>query len=288
MKKYFQLLRVEQYLKNLFVFSPLFFGKSLQDMNAFIAVCLGFVMFCLASSAVYIFNDYCDIAHDQLHPHKKFRPLASGSISIPKAQFILLLLLTCSVTLACLLDFQVLFLLVLYLIINILYSLRLKKMVLIDINCIAIGFVIRILIGAVLAQVTASVWIIMLTYLLALFLALSKRRSDVLLASEGVVTRKNIQQYKLSFVDSLLHILASIIVVCYIFYCIAPENEIHYHSKWIYLSIFFVINGIFRYLYITFSITESYSPTQILITDRFIQLTILCWVALMGYLLYFN
>ncbi|WP_395046815.1 UbiA prenyltransferase family protein, partial [Flavobacterium sp.] len=175
-----------------------------------------------------------------------------------------------------------------YILLNILYSKWLKHITILDVNIISIGFVLRILAGASVSNIEPSVWILLITYLLALFLGISKRRTDVVLSLDGKNVRKNIEGYSLSFIDTILGILASIIIVCYIFYCISPENKDNYHSKLLYLSIIFVINGIFRYLKLALVEQSTYSPTKIVLKDRFLQITILCWVILMSYLLYFN
>lgn len=171
---------------------------------------------------------------------------------------------------------------------NFFYSKWLKHIAILDINIIAIGFVLRILAGTAVTNIEPSIWILLITYLLALFLALAKRRTDVILAKSGKEVRKNIEGYSLIFIDTVLGILASILIVCYIFYCIAPENQHHYNSKLLYLSIIFVINGIFRYLQLAIVDQSTYSPTLIVLKDRFIQITIFLWTILMSYLLYFK
>lgn len=287
-KNYLNLIRVEQYIKNLFVFAPLFFGKELLDGPVFIHVFLAFVCFSLTASSIYIINDYFDIKEDQKHPEKCKRPLASGVIKTKNAFMAMLLLITISLGLASQISTDLLLILILYILINLLYSKWLKHIAILDVNIIAVGFILRILAGTVVSGIVASIWILLMTYLLALFLAVAKRRSDVILAENGNEVRKNIEGYNLAFIDTVLGILTSVLIVCYIFYCISPEIESQYHSNLLYLSILFVLNGMVRYLKLAIVDKSTYSPTKIVLNDRFIQITIICWLLLMSYLLYYK
>ena len=288
MKNYLKLIRVDQYVKNFFVFAPVFFGGVLLDSNLLIHVFLAFIAFSFAASSIYIVNDIYDIKADQAHPIKSKRAIASGKITINKAIILQLILMSSAIAISWQISLQLLFIIGAYITLNFLYSKWLKHIAILDINIIAVGFVLRILAGAAVSEIEPSIWILLITYLLALFLGIAKRRTDVVLAQNGKAVRKSIEGYNLSFVDSVLGILASVIVVCYIFYCIAPENQLHYHSNLLYVSIIFVINGIFRYLKLAIVDQSTYSPTEIILKDIFIQVTILLWVALMSYLLYFN
>ncbi|MFM9825180.1 decaprenyl-phosphate phosphoribosyltransferase [Flavobacterium sp.] len=287
-KSYLKLLRVEQYIKNLFVFAPLFFSKELFDESIFSNVFLAFICFSFAASGIYIINDYFDLNEDQKHPEKCKRPLASGAIKVKIAFLIMLILMIISLGLANLISTNLFLILILYILLNILYSKWLKHIVILDVNIIAIGFILRVFAGTVVSGITASIWILLMTYLLALFLAIAKRRTDVVLAQNGQQVRKNIDGYNLAFIDTVMAILTSIIVVCYIFYCISPEIQFQYHSKLLYISIIFVLNGLVRYLKLAIVDNSSYSPTKLVLKDNFLQFTILGWLLLMSYLLYFN
>lgn len=286
MKNYLKLIRVEQYTKNIFVFAPLFFGKKILEEGALQNTFFAFLCFCLASSCIYILNDYFDLENDKNHPEKSKRPLASGKIEIPKALTLMFILMVCAITFSILLSFHLGFIIISYIVLNFLYSKWLKHITLLDINIIALGFVLRLFAGATMINIDPSVWIILIVYLLALFLGIAKRRTDVLHSQKGKDVRKNIEGYNLTLIDNILSILSSIIIICYIFYCISPENQSHYNSKLLYLSIIFVINGIFRYLKLALVDQSTYSPTLIVLKDRFLQITILLWVTLMFYLLY--
>lgn len=287
MKNYLKLIRAEQYVKNLFVLAPLFFSGEMINSQLFINAILAFVTFCFASSSIYIVNDYFDIKEDQAHPKKSKRPLASGLISTKNAFILCFILLSSSLLLSYYVNQNLTIVIGIYVIMNILYSLWLKHITILDVNIIAIGFVLRIIAGSVATVVIPSKWILLVTYLLAFFLALAKRRTDVILQENGKEVRKNIKGYNLIFIDITLGLLASIIIVCYIFYCISPEVQEHYHSDLLYISILFVINGIIRYLKLAMVDQTTYSPTLIVLKDRFIQITIFCWVFLLAYLLYF-
>ncbi|WP_298137323.1 decaprenyl-phosphate phosphoribosyltransferase [Flavobacterium sp.] len=288
MKNYLKLMRVEQYIKNIFVFAPLFFDSQFQNIDNLVKVIFTFFCFCIASSSIYILNDYFDINEDRNHPQKSYRPIASGSISIKNGLCLMSFLMVLTMFASWMISHELLMVILSYIILNFLYSKWLKHIAILDVNIIAIGFILRIIAGSVVSDVVPSIWILLITYLLALFLGISKRRTDVLLAENGKDVRKNIEGYNLVFIDTILGILSSIIIVCYIFYCISPEIQLHYHSNLLYLSIIFVVNGIFRYLKLVFVDQSTYSPTKIVLNDRFIQITILGWLLLMSYLLYFR
>ncbi len=287
MNPYIKLLRTEQYIKNLFVFAPLFFGNYFLNIEAFKTVVIVFICFTIAASSIYILNDYFDVNEDRAHPVKRKRPIASGTVKTSKALILMAILMITSLSISLYMSKSLFIVIIIYIILNVLYSKWLKHIAILDINVIAIGFVLRLFAGSVVLQINSSVWILLITYLLALFLAIGKRRTDVVLSENGLEVRKNIDGYNLTFIDTVLGILASTIIVCYIFYCNSPEILKNYHSKLIYLSIIFVANGILRYLKLAIVDQSTYSPTVIVLKDRFIQITILCWLLLMSYLLYF-
>ncbi|MDD2888674.1 MAG: decaprenyl-phosphate phosphoribosyltransferase [Aliarcobacter sp.] len=277
MKQIIKLLRVHQYIKNLFVFAPLLFSFnfSLIDMTNTSIV---FVLFSLIASSVYILNDYMDIEEDKQHPKKKFRPLASGKVNKNVARILIVLLSGISLFSAYLLNTKLFIVLVIYFILNIAYSLKLKHITIVDIFIIATGFVLRLFAGASVIETPLSMWIIIMTFLLALFLALAKRRDDVLLSAEGKETRKNIDGYNLEFVNATMVFMSGVIVVAYILYTVSGEVLNRLHTQHLYLTSFFVILGIMRYMQITFVEGNSGSPTKIVLKDRFLQITILFWL----------
>jgi decaprenyl-phosphate phosphoribosyltransferase len=281
------LLRPHQYTKNIFVYLPLFFGIKITQPDLFLKATLCFALFSLMASAVYIFNDLKDIKEDRAHPKKKSRPLASGRISKSSALIIMFSLIFASLCISAFLDVELTAVLGFYLLLNVGYSLGLKHIPVLDIFFIALGFLLRLYAGAVTTNIELTMWIILMTFLLALFLALAKRRDDVLLAEEGLKTRKSIDGYNLEFVNSAMMIMASVVIVSYIFYTISPEVQQRFNSRFLYLTVVFVIMGIMRYLQITFVENNSSSPTAILVKDRFLQLCILAWLTMFIFIIYF-
>ena len=272
------LLRLNQYIKNVFIFLPLFFGLKLTDPNLFLKATIAFIVFSLISSAVYIFNDFHDIKEDRLHPKKKHRPLASGVITKPQSIVIMLILLLLGFALASKLPLLVTIIMVAYVVMNIFYTLYFKKVALLDVTIIAIGFVMRIFVGSYSTNVPLSKWIIIMTFLLALFMALAKRRDDVLIfLNTGDKTRKVVDSYNLQFLDTAMAIMAAVVIVAYTVFSTSLEVVEKFRSESLYLTVIFVILGIMRYLLIVFVKQDSGSPTKIVLKDSFIQLTILCW-----------
>ena len=282
-----ELIRLNHYIKNFFVFLPLFFAIKITDLellsNAFIA----FIAFSFSASAVYIFNDLQDIKEDKQHPSKKFRPIASGAITQSHAIIVMLVLFVLGFSLMIFLSLQAVSILTAYIALNIAYSYSLKHIAIVDINIIAIGFVLRLLVGSVVTGTLLSQWIIIMTYLLALFIALAKRRDDVLIFLDtGKKMRKVIGGYNIQFLDIAMSIMASVVIVSYILYTTSPEVEVRLDSENLYMTSFFVILGIMRYLKIVFIHKDSGSPTKILTTDKFMQLVILGWLVTVTWILY--
>ena len=273
-----KLLRMHQYVKNLFIFLPLLFSLSFADMQGIRDTFEVFVLFSLLASSVYIFNDFLDINEDRVHPTKKNRPLACGSVSKKSAIFLILALSITSLTLSFLLSKTLFGVLFLYFILNIFYSIKLKHIAILDIFIIASGFVLRLFAGSSVADIHLSMWIISMTFLLALFLALAKRRDDVLLSLDGQQTRKNIDGYNLEFVNASMVLMAGVVIVSYIMYTISPEVTARLGTEYLFLTSFFVILGILRYMQITFVEEDSASPTKVVIKDTFLKLTIFFWL----------
>ncbi len=277
-KAYISLLRPHQYIKNLFVFAPLFFSFRFLEAEPLLRTFTAFAAFCLIASSVYIFNDIKDINEDSRHPVKKFRPLPGGLVSIPEAYTCMAVLLIAGLGLGLVLDWRIFFILAGYSLLNTCYTLKLKHVAVLDVFIIGIGFVLRIFAGAVAATVQASMWIVLMTFLLALFLALAKRRDDVLLSDEGRDVRKCIDGYNLEFVNVSMIIMAAVTLVSYILYTISPEVQDRFESRHLYLSAVFVLLGIMRYLQIVFVQQGGGNPTRVMLEDRFMQVTVACWL----------
>lgn len=277
MNDLFKLLRVHQYVKNLFIFAPFLFSFHFVSSDV-INTSIAFILFSLMASSIYVLNDYIDIEEDLQHPKKKFRPLASGKVNKNTAKILIVLLSSTSLISAYFISMDLFIVLVIYFILNIAYSLKLKHIAIVDIFIIAIGFVLRLFAGSSMVEISLSMWIIIMTFLLALFLALAKRRDDILLSAEGKETRKNIDGYNLEFVNATMVFMSGVIVVSYILYTVSWEVLNRLNTQYLYLTSFFVILGIMRYMQITFVEGNSGSPTKIVLKDRFLQITILFWL----------
>ena len=280
LKHYLQLMRIHQWVKNFFIFLPLFFSFKMDHIPLLIADLWAFVGFCLIASSIYIINDWNDIATDRLHPEKRNRPLASGAINKKEALLMILSLVAVgvSVYIFVLGNYIALALLVSYFILNIFYSLRLKHIPVIDMSIVAIGFVIRIFIGGVVTDTPLSRWIVVMTFLLAIFLALGKRRDDVVIYEEtGDKVRKNVDGYNIPFLNVAIVVVAAVMMVAYIMYTISQEVT-ERNGDNLYLTSFFVFVGLFRYLQIIFVEDRSGNPTLIFLKDNFIRIIIILWI----------
>lgn len=287
LKAYFQIARVNQYVKNSFVWLPLFFGYKLKDPLAIWNTFWAFLAFCSASSCVYVLNDIKDIEDDRAHPVKSTRPLASGVLPRTNAIafMVVLFALTCVISVT-LLPNRLIFVIGSYIILNIAYSFFLKHFAIIDVVCIATGFVLRIFAGGISADVQVTHWIIIMTFLLALFLALAKRRDDLVLSAEGHNTRRSIGSYTIEFVSLSMILMGSVIIVSYLLYTVSPEIVKRHGTDKLYLTGFWVILGLLRYMQITIVKQQSGSPTKVVLTDRFLQLTIAFWILSFYLLIY--
>jgi decaprenyl-phosphate phosphoribosyltransferase len=280
-KHYIALARPHQYIKNGFIFLPAFFGHKLADPGVILATAIAFACFCLTSSAVYVFNDLRDREFDRLHPIKRFRPLASGAVSPARGWAMLSALLASALALsALLLPPGFLAVVGAYLLLNVLYSMGLKHTAVLDVVIVSLGFVLRIFAGSEVTGIEPSHWLVLMTFLLALFLSLAKRRDDLLLlAKNGNATRKSLDGYNLQFVSMSMVFMAAVTLVSYILYTVAPENIVKHRSPHLYLTSIWVVLGLLRYMQITFVEEDSGSPTRVVLKDRFLQIVLLGWLA---------
>lgn len=266
-------------MKNLFVFLPAFFAGRIANFGLLSQTLVAFISLCLLASAIYILNDVRDLAADRAHPTKRNRSIASGRVSVRAALVQALSFCMAGLAVAGSLGLSVLVLAGLYLALNLAYSLGLKHIPILDIFIVSVGYVIRIFIGGVVDNVMISMWIVIMTFLLALFLALGKRRDDVLIFIEsGAKTRKAVDGYTLSFIDSAMMVMAAVNVVSYIQYTVSPDVIGKFHTDKLYVTTVFVLLGILRYLQLTLVEKRSSSPTEVLYMDRFIQLTLIGWI----------
>jgi 4-hydroxybenzoate polyprenyltransferase len=280
------LLRPHQWIKNAFIVAPLFFTPADVTWPNLINVVLGFGCFSAMASAIYILNDWRDRDSDRKHPRKKMRPLAAGAVSGTSAAALALGLAVGSAGVAIiLLPRGFVIVLAIYVVQNVAYNLWLKQVAILDVLCIAIGFVLRIYAGGELIGVTLTVWIVACTLLLALFLAFAKRRDDLVLGVDDE-HRLSLSGYNLPFIDASLAIVLAALVVSYLLYTTQPDNMARLHSDKLFLTAPFVIAGVLRYLQVTLVEHRSGSPTRLALSDPFLMLTILGWIATFAFLIY--
>lgn len=274
--------RPTHWIKNLFVFLPVFFGGGLLNTSEAVSAALTFLSFSLAASAIYCLNDIIDVNADRAHPVKCKRPIASGAITIPQAYGMMALSMLVSIVLMLLLpagQTKTIFVIVAYFLINVAYCLRLKDFAIIDVCIIASGFVLRILAGGYATGVQLSKWIVLMTFLLTLFLAFAKRRDDVLrMNTTGQAPRANTSRYNLTFINQAITITAGVMLVCYVMYTVSPEIIAQFATDKLYLTSILVILAILRYLQISFVDEKSGDPVKVALSDRATQLILLAWL----------
>ena len=274
-----RLIRPKQWIKNGFIFVPLFFGGALFHINALLAGLITFFAYSFAASSIYCFNDIFDVEADRRHPVKCHRPIASGAVSIRQAYGLMFLMLALSMGTCCLLEsWETMGIIAFYWLLNLCYCAKLKQYAIIDVCIVAFGFVLRLLAGGVATHIMLSKWIVLMTFLITLFMSFAKRRDDVLrMEKTGEAPRKNTSRYNLTFINQAITITASVTLVCYIMYTVSPEVVSRYHSEYLYLTTIFVILGLLRYIQITVVDKRSGDPTKVILRDRFTQLVVVAW-----------
>lgn len=294
MTKYLKLLRVEQWIKNLFVFVPLFFSGNITNLDLLIKSIFAFIIFSLIASSVYIINDYSDIESDKKHPEKRRRPLASGAISKKNALFVLVLLL--AVGIICIFFAQYYFhhnlwkfatIIGFYFIMNLAYTFKLKHVAIVDVSIIALGFVLRVLAGGYATGIFISQWAILLTFVLALVLAIGKRRGELINAQISGKTRRALDGYNVQFADIALSLSCTLAIVCYLMFTLSPEVQKRFHPR-VFYTVIFVVFAILRYLQQTLVYNKTESPTKIIYRDRYLQITLILWIAAFLLQIYFK
>ena len=282
MKKTLLLIRPQQWIKNGFVLIPMFFGGRLLNADDVIASVVTFFAFSCAASAIYCFNDIVDVDADRRHPVKCHRPIASGAVSVPTAYALMAVLALLSALLLFFLPQragETAGIVAFYFLLNMAYCLWLKRHAIIDVCTVAFGFVLRILAGGMACDVAVSNWLVLMTFLLALFLSFAKRRDDVLRMNEtGEPPRRNTIRYNLTFVNQAITVTGTVTLVCYIMYTVSPEVVSRFHAPYLYLTSIFVLVGLLRYMQLTVVDEVSGDPTKILLRDRFTQAIVVAWI----------
>ncbi len=270
-------MRIHQWVKNMFVFLPLFFSGKLFEFNLLKESIIGFLIFSFIASSIYIINDYVDMEKDKKHPEKKNRPLASGIIPKNNALILFVLLLMISIALCFFLGtLKVGILVAIYFFMNIAYSFKLKQIAILDVMIIAFGFLLRVLVGGYMTGIIITDWTILLVFDLALILALGKRRGELANAELEGVTRKSLDGYNLNFLNSALSVTCTVAVMCYLMFILSPETQSKFHHYIIYTFIF-VFAAVLRYMQQTFVYMRTESPTKLIFKDVFLQILIIFW-----------
>lgn len=272
-------LRPHQWAKNLVVLAALAFSKHLFEGDAVARALVAFLVFCGLSGATYLFNDLVDLERDRLHPLKRLRPLASGALPLPLGRLAALGLALAGLAAAVGLGGQFAFAALVYVTLNLAYTLALKHLVILDVLSIALGFVVRAVAGALAIGVVFSDWLLVCTILLALFLALAKRRHELVTLEDAAGHRRILAEYSPYLLDQMISVVTASCLTAYAFYTLAPDTVEKYRTDRLALTIPFVIYGIFRYLYLVHRREQGGSPSDVLLTDRPLLLAVALWAA---------
>jgi 4-hydroxybenzoate polyprenyltransferase len=283
----FRSFRPEQWSKNLLVFAGLLFARRLFDLPSVLTALAAFTIFCGLSGTVYLVNDIADRESDRTHPLKSRRPIASGRVPVTLAFAAAVTLAVTALLGAVALGWRFALVAASYLALNVLYSMVLKHVVILDVLTIAIGFVLRASAGAIAIDVEISHWLFVCTILLALFISLAKRRHElVLLASGAKEHRPILDEYSSYLLDQMICIAAGASLIAYVLYTINPENAEKFGTPWLDLTIPFPIYGIFRYLYLVHRRDGGGSPSDLLLSDFPLLACVVSWVAAVVVIIY--
>lgn len=274
-----QALRAPQWIKNLFIFAPLLFSQNLMNGPLLLVTIRAFVAFCMISSAQYIFNDIRDLEEDRVHPVKSRRPLASGRMKVGVAIALLVGMGVGGILIAATINLPFLLIAAGYFVLQVLYTLWLKHIVILDVFIIAAGFLIRVIAGGLAIRVEVSSWLLICTILLSLFLALGKRRYELtLLQGEAAQHRPILREYTPYLLDQMISVVTASTFVAYCLYTISPDTVEKFGTKNLIFTVPFVLYGIFRYLYLIHQKSEGGTPEALVIRDKPLLLDIFLWV----------
>ena len=277
-----QQLRLRQWTKNMVVYAGVVFSHHFTQGRELLRATEGFLAFCLLASSVYVLNDLQDRERDRLHPKKKFRPIPSGRLPLPAARVMVVLLLAAAVALAWPLGRGFLTVAGVYYVLNLAYSLGVKRVVLVDVMIIALGFVLRAVAGVTAITVSEEIspWLLICTLFLALFLAVCKRRQErVMLADQAGGHRATLVEYPTELVDQLIPVVTASTVIAYAIYTVNPATVSKFGTDRLVYTVPFVIYGVFRYLYLVYRHHRGGSPTEILLSDAPTLVNVLLWIA---------
>ncbi len=276
-------MRPHQWVKNVFVFAPAVFSKEIFQERVAREAFFVFVLFCILSSSIYIINDFFDREEDRRHPVKRHRPIASGQLPAYPALVGALFLAGLSLALAFLWRRPVFFVMLFYFLLNFLYSSSLKKVVILDVFVVALGFDLREAAGGLASGIYLSPWLFAVTFLLALFLATVKRRQELVKMED--VSRQTLLRYPLPFLEQFITIISAVTVLSYIIYTLTPEIR-HKLGEHLYLTTPFVLYGILRYLFLAYSENMGEDPMEVILKDRPFQVNLLLWMVVAGVIIF--
>ncbi|MDO4194518.1 MAG: decaprenyl-phosphate phosphoribosyltransferase [Prevotellaceae bacterium] len=290
MRNIIKLTRPYQWVKNAFIFMPLFFGGAFTDSQALIRAVIAFFAFSFVASSIYCYNDIIDVEDDRRHSTKCKRPIASGAISIAMGYVIMAVMVGLSALMVSLLGnecWKLAGVVGFYFVLEIAYCRVLKRYAIVDVCVLAFGFVLRILAGSAATGIIASQWLVLMTFLLTLLLAFAKRRDDVLkMETTGEAPRHNTHRYNMSFINQSITVTASVTLVCYIMYTMSPEVTSRTNFSYVYLTTIFVILGLLRYMQRTLVDQKTGDPSKLLYEDRFLQIVIAMWLLVYVLIIY--
>ncbi len=288
-------MRPKQWVKNFFIFAPVIFSLHFSNFSELKQVIIAFFLFCLITGSIYIINDSIDVNADRQHPKKKKRPIASGKLSVSSAIIIAILLLIITLSIIYIINIYFFLIALFYVILNVLYSFYLKKIVILDVLIIAIGFVLRVMIGGVVINsIELSPWILIITFILTTFLGLMKRRQELVrvekLKKDNIIieTRKTLKDYNLILLDQLISITTATTLISYIIYVLDSDIQNKFHTDKLFFTIPFVVFGIFRYLYLAFVMDKGESPEEILFSDIPFLINIILWITSFVSIIYYK
>lgn len=293
-----KLTRPSHWIKNAFIFMPVFFGGALTSTMAIMHSILAFFAYSFMASSIYCYNDIIDVEDDRRHSEKCKRPIASGAVSVTQGYIVMAIMIILSLTMVglnyylCLSQgndrgLNLLYVIIGYFVMDILYCRILKRHAIVDVCVLAFGFVLRILAGSAATGIVASQWLVMMTFLLTLLLSFAKRRDDVVrMEKTGEAPRHNTERYNMTFINQAITVTGSVTLVCYIMYTISPEVTSRTNSTYLYLTTIFVILGLLRYMQRTLVDGKSGDPTKLLYEDHMLQLVIFLWALCYFMILY--
>ncbi len=287
--KIIQSMRPKQWVKNLIVFAALIFSENLTEWTMVLRTIVGFCAFCLVSGAVYIINDILDREQDRVHPKKRYRPIASGQLPIFPAILATVISLIVGGVLSFYLDWRFGLVIVFYFLLQLAYSIVLKKIVVLDVMVVAAGFALRAIAGSYIISVQISPWLFVCAILLALFIALAKRRHELLFLEGGGISHRSVLgKYSETLLDQMIAVATSATVIAYSLYTIVPETVQKFGTNHLMLTVPFVLYGIYRYLYLVYCQEEGGVPEKVLFTDLPLIIDVLLWLASVVAVVYFR